>query len=234
MGSGTFLPAVYPRRGKTPNWCLPLRVLSAVCFHGRGGGGGLEEVGRPGGWGAGCQEKPEGMRPSQTQHLFSRPFQREDGLPQSTQTNRLNPSSLFEQRPDKACPLESSVWPHSSMVTAEFPGPWEQAKYVLDCLGFSAFFPSADGIGCCVRVFFLSLTYLCPGFVELCLAEEGWGGRWWSGRGVFCIRSVKNAHLQFPKCHHGKAGRAVPLQGAHVHGLGSNLKSVCPCDHMAF
>lgn len=127
------------------------------------------------GWGAGCQEKPKGMRPSQTQHLSSRPFQCEDGLPQSTQTNRLNPGSLFQQRPDKACPLESSLWPHPAMVTAEFTGPWEQAKYVLDCLSLSCFFPSAEGIGCCVRVFFLSLMYLCPSFVGLCLGGGGMG-----------------------------------------------------------
>lgn len=142
------------------------------------------------GWGAGCQEKPEGMRPSQTQHLSSRPFQCGDGLPQSTQTNRLNPGSLFQQRPDKACPLESSLWPHPAMVTAEFTGPWEQAKYVLDCLSLSCYFPSAEGIGCCVRVFLLSLMYLCPSFVGLCLGGGGMGWGRWSGGEILLFRML--------------------------------------------
>lgn len=46
-----------------------------------------------------------------TPHFSSWPFQSEDGLPQSTQTSRLNPSSLFEQRPDKACLAESAPGP---------------------------------------------------------------------------------------------------------------------------
>lgn len=83
----------------------------------------------------GCQEKPKGMRSSQTQRRSSRPFQCEDGSPQSTQTSRLNPSSLFERHLDKACPLGSSLRPRPAMVTAEAPGPWEQAKYVPDCPG---------------------------------------------------------------------------------------------------
>lgn len=58
------------------------------------------------------------------------------------------------------------------MVTAEFTGPWEPAKYVLGCLGLSCVPPVADGIGCCVRVFFLALMYLCPSFVVLCLVED--------------------------------------------------------------
>lgn len=152
---------------------------SALCRLFREAGERLREAG--GGWaglrGAGCQEKPKGMRPSQTHHFSFRPFQCKDGLPQSTQTNRLNPSSLFEQRPDKACPPESSLWPRPTMVTGEFTGPWEQAKYVSDCPAFSCFSPAADGIRCCVRVFFLSLMYLCPSFVVLCLVEEGWCGR---------------------------------------------------------
>lgn len=57
-----------------------------------------------------------------TQQFSSGPFQCEDGLPQSTQTDRLNPSSVFEQRPDKVCPLESSLWPHPTMVTVNSLG----------------------------------------------------------------------------------------------------------------
>lgn len=34
---------------KGDNWCLPPRVLSAVCFHGRRGRGGPEEARRGGG-----------------------------------------------------------------------------------------------------------------------------------------------------------------------------------------
>ena len=146
------------------------------------------------------------MRSSQTQHRSSRPFQCEDGSPQSTQTNRLNPSSLFEQPPDKACPLGSSLRPHPAMVTAESPGPWGQAKYVPDCPGFSCFLPSVDGVGCCVRVFFLTLMYLCPNFVVLCLGEGGGGGRQWGGRGLFCVRLAKNVHLGLFKCHRPKLG----------------------------
>lgn len=45
---------------------------------------------------------------------------------------------------------------------------------------------------------------------------------------------VSDAHLQFSKCHHRKAGRAVPFRDAPVDGLGSNLKMARPCDHVAF
>lgn len=105
-----------------------------------------------------------------TPHFSSWPFQSEDGLPQSTQTSRLNPSSLFEQRPDKACLAESA------------PGPsghgngrihWAMGAGEVCCLGLSCVRPVADGIGCCVRVFFLALMYLCPSFVVLCLVEDG-------------------------------------------------------------
>lgn len=68
-------------------------------------------LGRQGGVGAGCQEKPKGMRPSQTPQFSSRPLQCEGGLPQSTQTSRRKPPSLFEQGPHKACPPESSLRP---------------------------------------------------------------------------------------------------------------------------
>lgn len=60
------------------------------------------------------------------------------------------------------------------------------------------------------------------------------GGRQWSGWEILCIRLVKNAHLRFLNCHHQKAGGAIPRQDACVNGLGSNFKTACQRDHVAF
>lgn len=88
------LPASYPQGRETPDWRVPLSAPCLFPWRGRwgqpggggpGAGGGAERVG--------CQEKPEGTGSSQTRHRSSGPFQCEDGSPQSTQTDRLHPSS---------------------------------------------------------------------------------------------------------------------------------------------
>lgn len=110
QGSGLFLPAAYPWRRDSPHWRLPLRQLSVLCFHDGQADEGLKEVGG-GGRGDEMPRETQRYESKSTPHFSSWPFQSEDGLPQSTQTSRLNPSSLFEQRPDKACLAESAPGP---------------------------------------------------------------------------------------------------------------------------
>lgn len=84
----------------------------------------------------------------------------------------------------------------------------------LDSLASS---PSADGTGCCARVFFLALMYLCPNFLVLCL-----GGRLWSGQGNLLYQIGQECvSLGFLKGHRQDAGRASVPQDAALDALGA-------------
>lgn len=91
---------------------------------------------------------------------------------------------------------------------------------------------SADGTGCCVRVFFLALMYLCPNFLVLCLGEDGWGGRLWSGQGNLWYQIGQECvSLGFLKGHRQEAGQAGVLQDAALDALGRCTSR--QCDHTA-
>lgn len=82
----------------------------------------------------------------------------------------------------------------------------------------------ADGIGCCVRVFFLALMYLCPNFLVLCLGQDGWGGRPWGGQGNLLYQIGQECvPLGFLKGHCQEAGQASVLQGTGLDALGGDV-----------
>ena len=81
-----------------------------------------------------------------------------------------------------------------------------------------------DGIGRCARVFFLALMYLCPNFLVLCLGEDGWGGRLWSGQGNLLYQIGQECVSPgFLKGCRQDAGRAGVPQDAALEALGGDV-----------
>lgn len=102
-------------------------------------------------------------------------------LPQSTQTLRLNPALCLSSTQTKPALGDAPLLP-PTMVTPAFTGPWEQAKYACDCLGFSCFFTLADRVWMLRTCFSFSswhiytlvlFCFIWPGGEGMCVGGDG-------------------------------------------------------------